>query len=75
MMSRFVQFDGLVCFFWGNILTSKGSRISHSESVKLLEYGILIALKVVITLLHHRKRCQMGSIAKTPKSDCILCFT
>ncbi len=65
MMSRFVQFDALVCFFWGNISISKGLRISHSESVKLLEYGILIALKVVIALLHPSKRCQMGFIGRS----------
>lgn len=37
--SRFVQFGGLVRLLSGKILTSKGSRISHSGSVKLLEYG------------------------------------
>jgi hypothetical protein len=42
---RFVQFEGLVRFFCGNISTSKGSRTSHSESVKLLEYGIVTALE------------------------------
>ena len=44
MMSRFVQFEGLVRFFCGNISTSNGSRTSHSASVKLLEYGIVTSL-------------------------------
>ena len=45
MRFRFVQFEGLVRFFCGNISTSKGSRTSHSESVKLLEYGIVTTLE------------------------------
>jgi hypothetical protein len=32
---------GLVRFFVGNISTSKGSSISHYESVKLLEYAMV----------------------------------
>ena len=43
-MSRFVQFDGRVRFFVGNISTSNGSRMFHSESVKLLKYGMATEL-------------------------------
>lgn len=43
-MSRFVQFDGLVRFFVGKSSASKGSRMSHSGSVKLLEYGMVTEL-------------------------------
>ena len=49
-MSPFVQFEGLVRFLGGNISTSNGSRISHSESVKLLEYAIVTALEIIIDL-------------------------
>ena len=43
--SRFVQFEGLVRFLGGNISINSGSSTSHSESVKLLEYGIVTALE------------------------------
>ena len=43
--SRFVQFEGLVRFLGGNISINNGSSTSHSESVKLLEYGIVTALE------------------------------
>ena len=47
-ISRFVHRGGLVRFFWG----SNGAMISHSLSVKLLEYGIyfssyLLLLKIL----------------------------
>jgi len=47
-ISRFVHRGGLVRFFWGN----NGAMISHSLSVKLLEYGIyfssyLLLLKIL----------------------------
>lgn len=65
MMSRFVQFEGLVRFLGGNISTINGSRISHSASVKLLDYGIVTSLESNMTLLHPSNRCQMGSIGRT----------
>ena len=43
--SLFVQFEGLVRCFCGNILIKSGSSTSYSKSVKLLEYGIVTALK------------------------------
>lgn len=43
--SRFVQFEGLVRFLGGNISINSGSSTSPSESVKLLEYGIVTALE------------------------------
>src|SRR4028119_1368024 len=39
--SRFVQLQGRVCFLTANIWGSRGSRISHSSSVRLLEYGMI----------------------------------
>jgi hypothetical protein len=42
--SRFVQLVGLVRFLVGKISTSKGSSISHSLSVKLLEYDMVTEL-------------------------------
>ena len=48
-----LHFGGRVCFFFGNM----GSRIDHSASLRLLEYGIY---------LNHTpelKRSQMDSIA------------
>lgn len=62
-ISRFVQFDGLVCFFVGNISTSKGSKISHSRSVKLLEYGIVTQLEVGYDLTSSPSKMSNGFYA------------
>jgi len=58
-MISFVQFEGLVCFFCGSISTSNGSRTSHSESIRLLEYGI-VTQRVTMTLLHSSKKMSNG---------------
>ncbi len=60
--SRFVHSQGFVCFFNGNIWGKRGSRISHSSSVRLLEYAIVFGYVFCDTLIHRLKRCQMGSI-------------
>ena len=54
-ISRFVQSQGRVRFFCGNICGSSGSRISHSESVRLLGYIIATRLEDVSTFIHYYK--------------------
>ena len=60
--SRFVHSQGLVRFLTGNTWGSRGSRISPSSSVRLLEYGMVCWIWLWLTLVQHFQRCQMGSI-------------
>ncbi len=66
-MSRFVQFEGLVCFFCGNISISNGSSASHSESVRLLEYGIIITLESLYDLNSSWEKMSNGFYTDKPK--------
>jgi hypothetical protein len=61
MISRWLQLLGRVCFFLGRISRKRGSRIAHSASLKLLEYGI-VNLSNHLTLIQLTQRCQMSSI-------------
>ncbi len=78
MMSRFVQFKGLVCFFCGNISISNGSRISHSESVKLLEYGIVTVLEDGDDLTSSQQKMSNGFYTLTEnalqKAETLACW-
>lgn len=49
-----------VCFLVGKISKSKGSRISHSRSVKLLEYSIVTQLEVCYDLTSSRSKISNG---------------
>jgi hypothetical protein len=65
MISLLLHALGLVCFLGGRISGSNGSRISHSSSVRLLEYVIEVDLNGTVILSWQRRRCQMGSIKNT----------
>lgn len=41
MICRWLQLLGRVYFFLGELSRKRGSRIAHSASLKLLEYGIV----------------------------------
>jgi hypothetical protein len=62
MISRFVQFEGRVFFLGGSVWSNRGSKISHSASVRLLEYGMVARLDGFKHLKAEAQRCQMGSI-------------
>jgi hypothetical protein len=62
MTSLLLHALDLVCFLGRRMSGSNGSRISHSSSVRLLEYVIEVNPNSTLTLSWQRKRCQMGSI-------------
>jgi hypothetical protein len=68
MISLLLHSLGLVCFLGGRISGSNGSRISHSSSVRLLEYVIGMDLNGTAILSWYRARCQMGSIGAMQKT-------
>jgi hypothetical protein len=62
MTSLLLHALGLVCFLGGRMSGSNGSRISHSSSVRLLEYVIKVDLNGTSILSWQSKRYHMGSI-------------
>ena len=59
---RLVQLAGRVCFLGGSIWSNKGSKISHSSSLRSLKYGMVAALDGCKHFNLTLARCQMGSI-------------